>query len=223
MREMTDEIKKKVVESPVVEDSEDKQISLFCRINLKLEAYVYSLFALILYIPVVGISKFVKGIIWVILHLPQIIEWVVERILLPLFTAVWLLIVGIAKLVVLLLRYSIRALRFVIRAIIKFLLWINWCAVRSLIRAISAITGIGSSIYIINAFRYHATNVIFTGYFHDSNPEIQNVHIAIALLMISITMYYNAWAFSKSEERKFVCKNTWGSKKLRDGIESFWK
>lgn len=219
---MTDEIKKEIIESPV-EDPEDKQISLFCRINLKVEACVYSLFALILYIPVVGISKFVKGVIWVILHLPQIIEWVVEKIFLPLFTAVWLLFVSIAKLVVLLLRYTVRAIKFIVRCIIKLFLLINWCAVRSIVRAVSVLIGIGAGIYIANSFRYHALNIIFTGYFHDSNPEIQNIHVAIALLMISITMYYNAWAFSKSEERKFVCKNTWGSKKLRDGIKNFWK
>lgn len=221
---MTDEIEKKVVEVPVIdEDPEDKQISLFCRINLKLESGVYSLLALILYLPVLAIVKFIKGAIYVITHLPDVILWVVEKILLPIFTAVWLLIVGIAKLVVFLIKQFIRLIKLIIKYIIVLYRLINWCAVRSLARAISAIVGIGSGIYIVNAFRYHAVNAIVTGYFHDANPEIQNVHIAMALLMISVTAFYNAWAFSKSEERKFVCKNTWGSKKLRDGLKNFWK
>jgi hypothetical protein len=288
----------------------EKKISRFCRINLKTEALLYTLLSLIIYIPIFGLIKLAKGIIWVfrgiwwvVSHIPQVAEWIMERvifpiliktyaaiiwclltilgiiasipagllwiyrnILIPLAKGVWrailyashiiAVIAGIVWKILLyfppviewiteklllpvfravwgLLRYIGITITFVAIGLIKVVNWVlgiliylysrtNKCAARSLIRLFTVIGMLVSCGSIINGLLHYPLDIIFTGYYYDSNPDIQFIHMMIAVLMISITAYYHAWAYSPSDELKFVCKNTWQCTSVRLGLRNLW-
>jgi hypothetical protein len=268
----------------IEEDSENKTVSSrLCRVNLKLEATLYSLFIFILYIPALVVSAAIKTAKWLKAHIPSVIiwiirslilpalsilwnaikiilktifgglwnavkwvwsilvkvakwlgttiplavKWIIQTLILPVFSILWTVIFAILKVAFVILKTVViglwNAVKWILHIIVYSFSIINWCAVRSITRLISIVCGIGSLGYIIYELTRVVPDHIFTGYFYDANPEVQMTHYAIVLLMLSIVFYYHAWAYSKKEEMRFVCRNTWHGKKIHEMLSNIWK
>ena len=196
-------------------ESENK-MSYICRILLKLEAWINTIIAFIFGLPILISIHGYKTIIFIIFNT---IPWVVERMLVPAALNVFELIAVIWDNVIFAIKTILKGIVWMCKKVRYVLSIINWCAVRSIIRIVSTITGVASISYIIYAsIGIYGTVKIITGYFYDKSPTIYAIHIAILVFLLSVSFYYNAWAYSNSEESTFVCKYTWGFQRFKD----FW-
>ena len=152
----------------------------------------------------------------------RVVEWGIERVLLPIFTILWIFIRYIGIALILIARVIGNVLKELIRLLVYLYIQINWCAVRSLIRIGTVISIIISCGYIGKGLFDYPVNIIITGYYYDDDPAIQFIHLMIAVLMVSIVLYYHAWVYSSKGELQFVCKNTWQCSSVRTGLRDLW-
>lgn len=183
---------------------------------IAIESIIYSLAIFVLLIPVyIGMYGY-KAIRWIATAIPFVFIWLIEKIIVPVLFLIY--IVGQRFFKYLLFGFVLvfRGLLKLYKILCEYWSKINWCAVRSAIRIIAIICIIGSIYTIIDGLlRCPASTVIITGRFFDANGDVFLIHEAIALLMISITAFYNAWAYSKDEEVSFICTHTVGVSTLR--------
>lgn len=158
----------------------------------------------------------ILGFVAVLLAIGKVAEWIVEHLVLSLLALLYHSCVFLFKAI----HKGIRVLCSIILTVwgAIYVYWskINWCAVRSTIRIITIICMIGAIYTIIDGvLKVPVDTAIITGRFFDPNGDVFRIHEAIALLMISITAFYNAWAYSKDEEVAFVCTHVVGVSTLR--------
>jgi len=183
---------------------------------IAIETILYSFAISILLLPVyLGLHGF-KGLKWLAVIVPALFQWFIETIIVPIVAICYEWGMLVFELLIICILYVCGGIRYLYVFLYKYWVKINWCAVRSTIRIISIICIIGSIYAIIEGyFQLPQNTVIITGRFFDANGTVFRIHEAIALLMISITAFYNAWAYSKDEEVSFICSHTVGVPTLR--------
>jgi hypothetical protein len=198
----------------------DGNISQFCKINLQLEALLYSIFAFIIYLPIAATKIVWKGLIYASIYVPKFIELIIVSIILPIFTSIWYLLKYIGKIIMSIARVVVSGILFIWRKLKYLYSIINWGIVRSIIRIISLLSSLISIYIISNGIYTYPLKQIFTGYFYDADSNIYMIHIAVIILMTSIVSYYNAWALSDNNEIRFVRKNMWSANKHTNKSET---
>jgi hypothetical protein len=187
-----------------MDDPEDK-IDVLCRIHLKIESGIYAVLGFILSLPVLLVAVLVKGAVWLVTHAIPALLWFVTTIIMPVFTFIINIIITTGKLLIKLLKYLFPA---IIRLIKRLIRWINWCIVRSVVRTFAILAEIVSIAFIINGFLHFSLSEIVTGEYYDVNPDITFIHSMIIISLLSVLLYYSAWAWSRPEETELVCKYT---------------
>jgi hypothetical protein len=198
------------------EQTQKKPAGKWSQAIIAIESILYSFGISILLLPVyIGLHIF-KGLKWFAVKVPVIFTWFIETIVVPICIIAFTVVTLIFDLVVECVLYLCIGIRYIYVFLHNYWVKINWCAVRSSIRIISIICIVGSIYAIVEGyFQLPPDTAIITGRFFDTNGTVFRIHEAIALLMISITTFYNAWAYSKKEEVSFICSHTVGIPALR--------
>jgi hypothetical protein len=204
-------------------DEQKKPAGKWSQAVITFETIIYSIAVFLLCIPVYAGLYVYRAIVYLIFTIPTIFVWIIETFVLPILYYIYHAGYFVLKYIVIALETICAALRAVYVTLRDWWRKINWCAVRSGIR-ILAIIGIIGAIYTIieGVMQLPPDTTIITGRFFDSNGTVFRVHEAIALLMFSITAFYNAWAYSKDEEVSFICSHTLGVStlcKIRDKVK----
>jgi len=204
------------------ENKEPERAGKWSQAIIEIESIIYSLAIFVLMLPVYICLYGYKTLKWFGTALLIMISAIAASLLLPVYGSIIMVLAFVFSLIVIGLERLCIFLRWIYAKF--YVMWkgINWCAVRSAIRIISVICFIGAVYTIFDCvMKLPPGTQVITGKFFDSNGMIFLIHEAIALLMISITMFYNAWAYSKDEEVTFICKNTVGLsmiKSIKDKI-----
>ncbi len=189
---------------------------------IAIESILYSLAIGILLLPVYLGLYALKFFKWLAVVAPAVFIWWIEKTVLPILYIISKGLMVIFKFISIGLLGLLELIYDIYKYLHKWCLGISWCAVRSSIRIIAIICIVGSIYAIIEGVLSLPPNtVIITGRFFDANGTVFRIHEAIALLMISITLFYNAWAYSKDEEVSFICSHTVGVsllRKIRDKV-----
>lgn len=199
------------------------KVGALCRIHLKIEAGIYAAIAFIISLPLIVGLLITKAVIFITYTLINGFVWVVNNILVPLIHYILYYLQWLFDIIVKCIILIIDLLRWIYK-VIKWL-WslINWCIVRSLIRMMAIIVGLFSTGSIIFGFTKYSVSELFTGYFLDLNPDIVLFHTMIVILLLSVMLYYSAWAWSKPEETDVVCKYTSRLLPSIDMMKRMWK
>lgn len=208
--------------SKTTEEQPDK-IGMLCRVHLKAEVVISTVVAFIIALPGPLAVGFYRLGVFIIAHVIPAMVWIVSQIV-PfirlLYRGVMYLIYIGACIIATIVSVAIDMLAWVYHGILRLYRWINWCAVRSILRMLSMVSGIVSTIYIIYAtITVYKIATIITGRFEDSNSMVYMIHVAIVILLFAISIYYNAWAYSSEEERTFVCKRAIGLEKIHGWLK----
>ena len=219
----SEEVPPTLAEQEPIEPQKEKTISRFCKINLRIESWLNSIFTLIIAAPVLLIAGLIKVIGWIATHTVPFLEWIGTRLLIPVGRLIVWLFIGIGKAITWISVGIGKGIWYFCKGIAWAFGKINWCAVRSLTRMFSLIGGVVAGIWLVYTIYTHPGVQVITGKFSDADPAVCLMHTLIAAIMIAVTAYYNAWAFSKAEEINFVSKRTCGLNKIKEQVKRLLK